>query len=275
MPSSLLIAVLCLSAGQVELDQKAQSAARLKFMKETAARIEIRMEGDGKTKLELATQPLLRWDNQRSFIVDGATFLWMSDHRPQVIGGVLIRNGVSHLDLQSLAERPLTATVDDKRVWFPSRPGMTWNPMPDAPGPAATRSERLRQMKTLAQGFSAHAIKNAPDYDEGSLWEFRMMSQPLHRYAEEAAVDGAIFSFAQGTDPEAFLILESREEKGVGQWHFGFAAACAWELHGKLGEREVWLRPNARQRKPEDGYAIIGPFPVDSKLLPSETRKRN
>ena len=38
-----------------------------------------------------------------------------------------------------------------------------------------------------------------------------MMAQPIHQYSEEAAVDGAIFAFAQGTDPEVFLIFESRE----------------------------------------------------------------
>ncbi len=273
MNALLLMTVLSLSMGQVETDQKAQSAARLKLMKETASRIEICKAGDGATKLELVVQPLLRWDNHRSFVVDAATFVWMSDHRPQAIGGVWIKNGASHLDLQSLAQGPLTATAAGKRAWFPSRPGTTWRPVPDAPAPSATRGERLRQMKTLAQGFSAHAIKNAPDYDEGSVWEFRMMAQPIYRYAKEAAVDGAIFAFAQGTDPEAFLILESREEQGSAQWHFGFAAACVWELHGKLGEREVWFRPSARERTPEDSYAILGPFPVDPKLLPPGTGK--
>lgn len=275
MKASLFMAVLLLSTGQVETDQKEQSASRLKFMQDTASRIEIRTEGDGGTKLQLTTQPLLRWDNQRSFVVDAATFVWMSDHRPQVIGGVWIKDGVSHLDLQSLALGPLTATVDGKRAWFPAHPGIIWSPVPDAPLPSATRGERLRQMKVLARDFSAHAIKNAPDYDEGSRWELRIMAQPVYRYAEEAAVDGAIFAFAQGTDPEAFLILESREEKGVGKWNFSFAAACGWELHGKLGKREVWLRPSARQRKPEDGYAVIGPFAVDPKLLPLGTEKPN
>jgi len=271
MNSALLMSVALLLTVQIETDQKAQNAARLEFMKKTASRIEIRLQGDDETKLELNIQPVVRWDNPRSFIVDAATFVWMSDHRPQVIGGVWIKNGVAHLDLQSLAEGPLTASVDGKRAWFPSRPGMKWHLLPNAPRPAATRRERLQQMKTIARDFSVHAIKNAPDYDEGSLWEFRMMAQPIHHYAEEAAVDGAIFAFAQGTDPEAFLIVESREEKGVGQWHFGFAAACGWELHAKLADREVWFRPRTRQRTPEDDYAIIGPFSVDPKLLPSGT----
>jgi hypothetical protein len=274
MTAPLLLTVLSLLMGQVESDPKIQSAARLEFLKETAARIEIHTNGDGGKKLELIARPLLRWDNQRSFVVDAATFVWTSGHRPQVIGGVWIKNGVSHLDLQSLAGEPLTAMVDGKRIWSPARAGISWDIVPDSPRPAATRGERLRQMKTLARGFSAHAVKNAPDYDEGSVWELRMLPQPIHRYAEEAAADGAVFAFAQGTDPEAFLILEAGEEKEGGHWRYALAAACSWELHAKLGEHEVWSRPRstANQRKPQDDYAIIGPFPIDSKLLPSDTR---
>jgi hypothetical protein len=95
MKESLLIAVLILSTGQVESepDQKAQSAAaRLKFMKETAAQIEIHVDRNAGTKPELGAQPVLRWDNQRSRVVDAATFVWLADHRPQVIGGMWIKD---------------------------------------------------------------------------------------------------------------------------------------------------------------------------------------
>jgi hypothetical protein len=131
----------------------------------------------------------------------------------------------------------------------------------------------LRQMKQLAQDFSVHAVKTAPDYDEGSIWHLRMMAKPVYRYAEEAAVDGAIFAFAQGTDPEAFLILESRPEEGVGRWHFGMAAACVWELHAKRGEREVWSRPKWKYEDTDTIYGLVGPFAVDPNLFPPELIK--
>ena len=57
-------------------------------------------------------------------------------------------------------------------------------------------------MKRLAESFAVHAVKSPPGYEEGSVWHLRMMVQPIHRYAEGAACDGAIFAFAQGTDPE-------------------------------------------------------------------------
>ncbi len=118
MQASLLFALLCLSAGQVvpASDPKAQSAARLKFMKETAARLELHEDGDPEKKVELAPTPVLRWDNARSFVVDAATFVWLADHRPQAIGGIWIKNGHSFFDLQSLSQQPLTAMVDGKKA---------------------------------------------------------------------------------------------------------------------------------------------------------------
>jgi hypothetical protein len=278
MFSALLIATLLLGAepgdsklGQTAEDQKAQSAARLKFMKETAARIEIQTQGNEKAKLELRAQPVVRWDNHRSFVVDGATFVWVADHRPQAIGGIWLKNkqGFAFFDLQSLSPVPLTVTVDGTAKWSTSRAGIVWQTVADAATPAASRGERLRQMKQLAEEFTVHAVKTAPDYDEGSIWHLRMMAQPIHRYDEQAAVDGAMFAFAQGTDPEAFLIFETREIKGTDQWHFALAPACGWELHAKRNEREVWSRPKWNRLDADTVYTLLGPFDVDQNLLPT------
>ena len=275
MRESLLIALLCFALGQdaPELDEKAQSAARLKLMKETAARFEISAGGKDSKKLDLYPQPVLRWDNNRSRIVDAATFLWVADHRPQVIGGMWIKDGHAYFDLQSVSALPLAANVDGALRWSTSRAGMTWQRIGDGPPVAASRAERQRQMKQLAQEFSIHAIKNAPDYDEGSIWRFRLMAQPIYRYPDEAAVDGAIFAYAQGTDPEAFLLLEAREVEKVSRWHFGFAPACVWELHAHRGEREVWLRPLWKHTDTDTVYGLVGPFAVDQKLFPAELIK--
>ncbi|MBI3861584.1 MAG: hypothetical protein HY290_06785 [Planctomycetia bacterium] len=85
MLSALLIAALWLAVepldtetGQKAPEPKEQSAARLKLMKETAARIEIRVEEKEGARLTLSAEPVLRWDNHRSFVVDAATFVWLA-----------------------------------------------------------------------------------------------------------------------------------------------------------------------------------------------------
>jgi hypothetical protein len=275
MPSALLIAAFLLAAEPVDAEPvdtepalNSQSAARLKLMKETAARIEIRVVRTG-AKLELEGQPVLRWDNARSFTADAATFIWQADHRPSVIGGMWIKNRNAWFQLHSLSPQLLTATLDETTRWSTSQAGISWEPVTDVPRPATSQAERLRQMKQLAASFSVHAVKTAPDYDDGSIWHLRMLAQPIHRYAAEANVDGAIFAFAQGTDPEAYLILESDEVKGRGQWHFGFAPACVWELHAKRGEHEVWSREKCNLQEPVKAYGLVGPFDVDQSLLPT------
>lgn len=274
MTSALLTAVLLLPLVQVEpdLDPKAQSAARLKLMNETAARFEIRVGKAEGPVLKLAKQPVIRWDNPRSFVVDAATFVWLDRHRPQAIGGMWIKNGHAYFDLQSLSAQPLTASVDGVARWSTSRPGISWEAVTDGPPPGASRAERLRQMKQLAQEFSTYAIKTTPDYDDGSIWHLRMMAQPIYRYPEEAD-DGAIFAFSQGTDPEVFLLFELREDKGKPRWHFSFAPACVWELHAKRGDREVWSRPKWLHTDTDVVYGLVGPFAVDPDLFPPELIK--
>jgi len=146
-PSRLLLTV------QIETDQKAQNAARLEFMKKNRGpNRRFAWKGERETKLEPdPPQPVLRWDNPPVVYRRWRPpFVWMSGpSSPQVIGGVWIqKNGVSHIDLQSLAQGPLTATLDRPAgPGFPSRtPGMTWKPhaecsraIRDAPANDCTR----------------------------------------------------------------------------------------------------------------------------------------
>ena len=93
-------------------DAKSQNAERIEWMKKTAARVEIRVNGNEGTKLALGTQPVMRWDNDRARVVDASAFVWFDEHRPQVIGGIWIKNGHATFELQSLSSEPLTATMD-------------------------------------------------------------------------------------------------------------------------------------------------------------------
>jgi hypothetical protein len=54
-------------------------------------------------------------------------------------------------------------------------------------------------------------------------------------------VDGGLFAFTKGTDPDAFLMIETRGKKDDAEWQFAFArfnGNCA--LRAVLKGNEVW-----------------------------------
>src|SRR5262245_11057592 len=120
--------------------------------------------------------------------------------------------------------------------------------------PAIEASTRLRQMKALAKRFSAYQIFEPTMQRE----ELRLLVQPLHRYsdAREKVQDGVIFALALGTNPEALLFIESREDaEGVAAWHYGYARrGSSAAVHGFLDGDEVWSVPRLLNVKPEDPH---------------------
>ncbi len=57
-------------------------------------------------------------------------------------------------------------------------------------------------------------------------------------------MDGAIFTFANGTNPELFLLIEARRQgDGPAKWSYAAARFARSELFLKLGSRDVWAAP--------------------------------
>lgn len=95
-------------------------------------------------------------------------------------------------------------------------------------------------MKALAREFSARMIDQQDGKDVRS--DLRLQSQPLIRYepTNQATFDGALFSFALGTDPEVILLLEARTDKGKMAWHYAFARYHYIDLTAFHKDKEVW-----------------------------------
>ena len=92
-------------------------------------------------------------------------------------------------------------------------------------------------MRTLADRFTAN-----DEFEGKSRWELRLLSKPLLRYADEKAnlLDGAMFAWAHGTDPEVFLLLEARKVKDEYIWHYALAPMTGYALKVQLDGKEVW-----------------------------------
>ena len=77
-------------------------------------------------------------------------------------------------------------------------------------------------------------------------------------------VDGAVFAFAEGTDPEVLVILEARRDADhpEGRWSYSVARMTSPGVEVRLGDPVVWSGlpywNNPRSRDDAYGEAYLG-----------------
>jgi hypothetical protein len=262
----LLVAGLfsCSLSRADEDDDDQKRAESLSLLKRIAVEYDIRLEDTRKATLE--SQPAVRWTNSISGVTDAALFIWMYEGRPVAVGSMvwLGDSGVSR-EFQSLSSEPLEARRGGKVAWKPGVKGIEFQPIPDAPVPAATARQRLSQMKELARMFRSQAVKGPPAYSEDSVWKFRLNPQPLLRYRQPNApeLEGAVFAFAMDTDPEVLLLIENRVRNGKAAWQCGVAPVTGWSAKAWFGDELIWAQERQHPAAdPKLPYFVEGPLPV-------------
>lgn len=182
------------------------AAVRLAYMQDSVA--SYRIHRPGSPPFRLIAEPIFRLDVASTGVKDSAIFLWTDPKtgRPEATIQ-MFRAPTGHWlhDWTSLSTSPIVAETGNDLRWQP-KPGLEFRPVPDAPAPAATPAARLRQLRVLAEGFSA------TDNFLGEGWShLRLLPKPLLRYghAGSGVEDGALFAFVLGTDPEVVLMIES------------------------------------------------------------------
>ena len=235
------IALLCFGPGTAEdEDSERQARAdRLRLMKESFQVYHFSAKDEHQTELKVNPEPLLRWTNPVSGLKDGALFLWKdADGRPAAGAQVFLTADNLWLhEFQSLYERPFQATQNGAPVWSPSRAGVSFSRLPEAPSPANTPVRRLAQMRRLLGRFMA-----SDEFEGKSRWELAPLTTPLSRYGKEnsAVLDGALFVFAHGTDPEVFVLIEARKSDDGYAWHYALAPMTGYALKVSLDDKQVW-----------------------------------
>ena len=193
---------------------------------EAAKSVDMDLSDEPGAELKLQKTPLLKYTNPvRNVKQHGAIYLWTVEDRPGVIASFWSAVELSQPNLRrlnfewhSLSEEPVSADRFGERLWDATEPGLEWKRLSEVPPPAASRALRLLQMRRIASSFSAEI-----DTQESEL---RLIPQPLFRYPSQAdrTLDGAIFAYVMGTDPELLLLIESRSgEGGTEEWYSGFA----------------------------------------------------
>ncbi len=209
-----------------------------------AAEYEIRVGSDEKEKpLDLKREPVLKWSNPVVGEVHGNVFLWTRDGRPLVVGSLFKwfspQKHMAH-EFHSFAEEPLSAKFHGDPVWKTTEAGLRFVDIPRAPAPADNESQRLSQLKQLAKAFSGvEKFRKDPNNIE-----LRLLPQPIHRYAapKQGIVNGGLFAFVQGTDPEIFLLIEARgKDVATARWQFAATRMASMpELRLRHQDKQIW-----------------------------------
>jgi hypothetical protein len=181
--------------------------------------------------------------------VHGEVFVWMFKNRPLAVASIYrwyhpFRD--STVEFVSVSEQGITALDGDKTQWNVKQPGIRWEDLPDAPKPAGSRNGRLIQMRSLARRFAAE-LADERGGDEVAR-ELRLLNRPVHRYEsmDEQIIDGALLAFVEGTDPEAWLMLEAVEADGGVRWRYALARMNIDALQIRLDGKVVKTWPNLR-----------------------------
>lgn len=268
----LLTLMLLAGFGQASADETGERWRS--FYEKIAQSYSIEMTGDESKTLSLSEYPALVWSNPaRAGETNGAFWVWTNEGRPEAVGTIFSYLGgsnsrvVAH-EFHSLSQAPLKAALNGEVVWTPAKGGIHWKEMSNAPSPKPTRQLRLLQMRTLARQFVVTA-QNEVGRAEGEQ-QMRLMPQPLYRYeTEDEGIDGALFTFVIGTDPECLLLLESDPK----QKKWKMAVARFTHLSFRIEHNGSVLYQHRRGAEPENdadfryvcfrnGTAPINPPPV-------------
>jgi hypothetical protein len=205
-------------------------------------------------QLKLVATPVLRYSDPGGITTDASIWAWGDVGRPSILAGIFFltqegRETKWSCELLSLADGRVAVTSKAGWEWAPAKGGLKWFSL-GAADPDLSARQRLRQMKDIAERYEVRSF-------EGSVTsQLRLMVQPIVRYSDAAngLVDGSIFSYAAGTNPEALLLVECRDSAGAQTWQAAFARFGAAKCEAKEGVTPIWDCPAIQQWKAKEPY---------------------
>jgi hypothetical protein len=253
---SIIIFALAQAPAAQGPDTRAEAGeAKLIAEKELSA-YELSLGSESSDALQLQATPVLRWTNVLSRRFYGDVFVWTQHGRPEVVASITNVYGprrAMEVELHSLSLGQPKLDRSGKSVWQPAHPGIELKSVPEAPQPASSSPLRLRQLQSLASQFSASARSGE------NRTELRLLPRPVFRYAstDPKVLDGALFAFVKGTDPDVFLLLEARKSGEEFHWQYAVARFSGGsELRLEHQRVEVWRAERLSSRANQDPREI-------------------
>ncbi|HEY7152679.1 MAG TPA: hypothetical protein VH575_01860 [Gemmataceae bacterium] len=204
-------------------------------MKTALARFTIHV-GERKEPAKVA-DPCLRWTNPIGGAPDGVVAVYAhKGGRPAALGQFFLNFQKMWVnEFTIIPESEVTIRRSDRLFWKPSEYVCKFADLPRSPLPADKAVARLAQMRALAANFSVI------DYFGGTKHDLRLLPQPVYRYSEKGKIlDGALFVFVVGTDPECCLLLEAYQDGKDLRYRYAVAPMSIRRLEVRYKERLVW-----------------------------------
>jgi hypothetical protein len=233
-------------------DKLASSAA--KHLQSVVDGMRARLESNGdNTSFDPQRDPLLTYsDPARGYIAAGVWRLG-NKGRPKALVAIeyWLRSTTNEpqlmFEFHSVAPEKfeLTSAVDST-TWKADGTALGFRELQGTQPPADSERTRLIQMRNHARRFVVSEINSG---DPSTL---RLLPQPIDRYqsSDEEILDGALFVFAYGTNPELALFIECQRDK----WRFAVARLSWAELIVELDRQEVARFPQLH------GFPASGPY---------------
>lgn len=234
-------------------DAKEANKAKLQAIIEACEEMEITV-GEDPQPVKFIKTPVVRWPNLSRGTVVGGTFIWTKDERPEVIACLYDwQSNGTWFAFQSLSTGHLVAKKGGGVFWRSEKPDVEFHVLDGAPVPADSPVKRLSQMKELVNRFRARVHVHT-----GGTEELRLLTTPLYRYKSGETIDGALFAFVQGTDPEVILHLEANRRKTdqgeVTEWQYAISRRSGRPLDALLDDKHIWSVELSRGASNEPWY---------------------
>jgi hypothetical protein len=254
--------ILAVTVGVALSDEKADEAYRasqLQRMKRIAEKFEVEAAlGAKPVAAKLMSNPLLKYNDPTRRNHESTLWLWTERKLPSALMAVEFypnspRGPRWLFEIVSLSNSKIGVARGGDWKWQAKQPGVIRKPVPGDLTPGEKPAQRLAQARQIRQRFAAHEKEGT----DGRL-ELRALSTPLYRYADEqtGVIDGAVFAFANGTNPEVLLLLEAQRDAATKHavWTYGFAQMTGAAVYASLDEREVWSQREADPPAIRDSY---------------------
>lgn len=265
----LLIASISAQASSLaqELPSSDPASEALEITTAAAKLYSFELQSEPPHALDFHQHSILRWSNPVAGEIYGNVFVWTLNGRPTVLGSIYqwyspMTHG-SH-EFQSLATEPLEGKREGKTVWRSQQAGIQWRSVTSQPAISDSKSIRTRHLRVMAKRFQVQKTDR-----EDISRELRLLAQPLFRYGSDDSdvIDGALYAFVQGTDPEVFLLIEARKVAGGHEWQYALARMNSVKFVAHYQGQEIWRRELSVWKAVKSGrepYAAFGPFRRDA-----------